>query len=300
MVAFPISQRLRVSRATAGALVAACLAGAFSLFLPADLLERIVSASGLPAVLPAAEPPLGYTARLALAVTLAAGIGGIAWIAAVLTLGDWALRPLGAAPSRVGLRPVGSAPEARPAPRRAAAPAPSLVTRIARLIGIGRHPATFAPDFLTTPDAARNPAPPPVRRADAHPDAPARAPLLATRDLGAPFDEDAAERPVAPAPAPRVEKRPPVEQPLPHDLDTPLAAIDPSAIPDVAATPPPPVQPLAPKLRPAPKLAAGERLEVFELATPIATSGTDATIQALLARLEQGVARRAEALRAAS
>lgn len=82
-----------------------------------------------------------------------------------------------------------------------------------------------------------------LRRADAHPDAPARRPLSATRDLGTPFLEVRAERPIhvtadmpeeavqpaveaAPAPAPL-----PIERPIPADLDTPLAALDPEAIP---------------------------------------------------------------------
>ncbi|MGK6321148.1 hypothetical protein [Sphingomonas sp. DT-204] len=131
---------------------------------------------------------------------------------------------------------------------------------------------------------------PVLRRADAHPDAPPRAPLLATRDLGPP-----------PFPPERVDPAPaPIERDLPCDLGTPLSVFDPGAIPDVPAVPVPPVAPLYRK----PELQPGERIETFELARPaplpiderpLAAPRTEATIQALLDRLENGVARRAEA-----
>jgi len=56
----------------------AALLGLGTLVMPASLLERIVSAAGLPALLPAAAPPLGGTARALLAVAAAifgAGVG---------------------------------------------------------------------------------------------------------------------------------------------------------------------------------------------------------------------------------
>lgn len=134
---------------------------------------------------------------------------------------------------------------------------------------------------------------PVLRRADAHPDAPPRAPLLATRDLGPPpFPPERAE----PAPEPE-----PIERDLPRDLEAPLSAFDPGAIPDVPAVPVPPVAPLYRK----PELQPGERIETFELARPaplpiderpLAAPRTEATIQALLDRLEKGVTRRAEAV----
>ncbi|UIJ46888.1 hypothetical protein LZK98_08080 [Sphingomonas cannabina] len=135
---------------------------------------------------------------------------------------------------------------------------------------------------------------PVLRRADAHPDAPPRAPLLATRDLGPPpFPPERAE----PAPEPEPE---PIERDLPRDLEAPLSAFDPGAIPEVPAVPVPPVAPLYRK----PDLRPGERIETFELARPaplpiderpLAAPRTEATIQALLDRLEKGVTRRAEA-----
>ncbi|MEP7004939.1 MAG: hypothetical protein ABI810_03080 [Sphingomonas bacterium] len=84
-----------------------------------------------------------------------------------------------------------------------------------------------------------------LRRADAHPDAPARRPLSATRDLGTPFLEVRAERPIhVTAEMPEEAVQPPeavqpepapasllIERAIPADLDTPLAALDPEAIP---------------------------------------------------------------------
>jgi hypothetical protein len=85
---------------------------------------------------------------------------------------------------------------------------------------------------------------PVLRRADAHPDAPARRPL------------SAAELAVLPGlPEPEAD---PLARELPRDLDTPLAALDPRAIP--------------PRPRPAVRavatLAPGERLETFRLTPP--------------------------------
>lgn len=136
---------------------------------------------------------------------------------------------------------------------------------------------------------------PVVRRADAHPDAPPRPPVNATRELGAPMmsvGADGAE-----------------ERPLPRDLDTPLADYDPQAF--VESHPPEPlpredepdyrVVAPAPLPRPAP-LAAGERFETFDLNPPAPSAPVSAkpqsrfdrevSVHALLERLEAGVARR--------
>ncbi|MCW3849015.1 hypothetical protein OF829_17385 [Sphingomonas sp. LB-2] len=236
--------------------------------MPAAMLEGLVMDSGLPAVISAAEPPLGMTARL----LVAAGAGGLValftWFGLFLILGSRGVT-------------IGKAPQAGEAV-------------------------------------------PVLRRADAHPDAPARAPLLATRDLGTPFLEVTApakaeaesykSEGVVPlfAPEPAAAAVPPAEQDLPIDLEQPLAAFDPQAIPDVPMPPPVSVSPLRP--RPA-VFDSSERFETFELTPmrraappprlrpaprpeprgqdePIATPKTDATIHALLDRLEKGVVRR--------
>lgn len=146
------------------------------------------------------------------------------------------------------------------------------------------------------PVAARKPA-----------DPPARAPLRAMRDLGTPFLDVRAE-PEAP-PAPRVVV-PPVERPLPRDLNAPLAAFDPSAIPEAPlppvravpslariATPEPEADPV-----PAPEPAEPVRIETFELtphvrlapesrAAVAAEPAASSSLMSLLERLEAGVAR---------
>lgn len=59
----------------------AALAALFVAFaLPADALSGIVGASGLPSLLPAAEPPLGLTARIAIGVAGAASAFGLVFL----------------------------------------------------------------------------------------------------------------------------------------------------------------------------------------------------------------------------
>ena len=235
-------------------LVAGVLATVVALvfaLLPGDLLGALVLGSGIAALVPAAEPPLGATARAALILIGGGGIGLAAWFATFLLVGT-------------------------------------------RSIAIGGRAATV--DNL-----------PVLRRADAHPDAPARRPLFAAQDLGTPFldirapvhvvvDDEEAEAPVAATPIP------PFERALPADLDLPLSAYDPHAVRSdtIAAAP-------APASRP-PVFDAGERFETFEL-TPMVRSAPDVaapvpaaspraefdpsvSINALLDRLEKGVTRR--------
>ncbi|MCW3836116.1 hypothetical protein ACFQ1E_08690 [Sphingomonas canadensis] len=286
--------------------IAAALLGAGAaaavVLTPAPLLETAVMESGLPAVIAAAAPPLGMTARLALAAGAGAVTAIFAWLALFVLFGTRGLTIGRAAPA-----------------------------------------AQTAEEFPA----------PVIRRADAHPDAPPRAPLLATRDLGTPFLEVitrskpapapaaplapdpepvAAEpvQPVAPEPAPPAQVQVPSdalelpprraavperqrivlpdERPLPEDLDQPLSAFDPSAIPPAPAPLPEAVAPLARPPRPA-VFDSSERFETFEL-TPVrrdpprprpvpeprvhaaAKAETEATIHALLERLEQGVVRK--------
>lgn len=219
MVSYFARERLSIPIAPTGAVVAAMLVAAAALVVPQAWLDAAVVSSGLPAIFPAAEPPLGLTARLALMVTGGSAAGTLTWSVLNALFGVRALTP--------------------------------------RL-------------------------PLPVRR-DVHPDAPKRGPLLATRELGTPFHEV------------KAKPRQPAERSLPRNLDAPLAYFDPGAIPAAPAAPIPLVKPLiqpAPGPAPTLVLAAGERIETFELTTPIAAPDTDATIHALLARLERGVASR--------
>src|SRR5690348_10187567 len=59
----------------------AALAAAFTTFVvPQDLLSRIVVATGLPSLLSAAQPPLGLTARVAIAVGGAVLVFGLVFL----------------------------------------------------------------------------------------------------------------------------------------------------------------------------------------------------------------------------
>jgi hypothetical protein len=228
-----------------------------ALAVPMPVLEALVMGSGIPAILAAAEPPLGFTARAAIALGSGGFVGLSSWFGLSALLG----------------------------------------TRFAALQD------EDASDAIATPV---------IRRADAHPDAPPRPPLLATRDLGAPFDPRPIVQPVPVV----VEPAGPVERALPKDLDQPLSAFDPEAVPDVPI--PAPVTP--PSLRAAPRppvFDESERFETFELTPPvrrkpslvvddpepapapasreeaITRPETEASVHALLERLERGVVRKA-------
>lgn len=134
--------RTRKSKASALDLPMSAFAAvsvAFAAFaMPDDLFSDIISASGLPSLLAAAQPPLGATARTAV---IAAAFG--ATFALVFLL----LRALG----KPAARPVAKGEEAAAA------------------------------------------APPRLRRADSHPDAPPRRPLFAGKDLGEPIEQPGTE-----------------------------------------------------------------------------------------------------------
>lgn len=153
-----------------GLLVAVAIA-----LVPMWRIETVVTESGLPALLPIAAPPLGWTARAGMMLLAAVLVAVPVWIALTLL-------------------------------------------------------AVRRPVALPSAEDPAEEAPPSVRRADAHPDAPPRPPVRAARDLGMPFLD-----PVA-------SSEPEVE--LPRDLNTPMAMFDPAALPMVPAAPPPTVRPL--------------------------------------------------------
>lgn len=296
------------------AAVAGGLAALGVAMIPVPALEALVMDSGLPSILAAAEPPLGLTARLAVALGAGAFVGAFMWLSAFILLGSRGLTIGGGDVEAVDSEAV---------------PLPVL------------------------------------RRADAHPDAPPRPPLLATRDLGRPFLEVRAAapaevedeqvdfevlfpprpmtapvltlvpEPVAEAPEmhaddaderiveavevhdirgedlaePVVEALPLIEQDMPVDFDQPLSAFDPQAIPAVPKPAPVPLAPLRRTPRPS-IFDESERFEIFELTPPvrphvppplpeapvapprerIVRPETDASVHALLERLERGVA----------
>ena len=126
-----------------------------------------------------------------------------------------------------------------------------------------------------------------IRRADAHPDAPARRPIFAEQDLGEPFLAIRAAESTGPEATDALAAG---ELDLPGDLDLPLAAFDPAAVPD---QPREPVRAIPSLARPAP-LAPGERIATFApsiepAAGPVAEP---ASLDALLRRLEESARRR--------
>lgn len=262
--------------------LAAILLGAVAAFgvaaMPVNGLESLVMDSGLPSVLPAAEPPLGLTARAVAALATGGFAALFTWLAAFILVGT-------------------------------------------RGVTLGRASEVSGPFDEDLPM-------PVLRRADAHPDAPPRPPLLATRDLGKPFldvrAEEAVEKaaqpekvvtpePQPPEPRPAIEE--PIERALPRDLEQPLAAFDPAAILPVPMPPPIKLPPVRRAPQP-PVFAPNERFETFELrppvekpapaprpappAEPIARPETEASVLALLDRLEKGVVRRSLARKTAT
>lgn len=226
------------------------------LWIPVGLIEMVVASSGLSETLPAAAPPLGFKARLLLAgftALMAVGFVGM------MRRQDRQAEQEGRMVRVQGARKMGFAF--------------SKLTALAR----GR----IAPVDDATPS---------LRRADAHPDAPARAPIFASRDFNG-LDifgrTDALRRPLATRSEPEQDAVVPSEglvmpsAPLPmadEDLPQPtfqrLAA--PAVEPDVAKEASQDTAPVMPA-----------RLD------PIPTQGL--SITELTQRLERGLALRSRA-----
>ena len=206
----------------------AALAGFSVAFLafaaPADLLGGFVASTGLPSIAPAAEPPLGFRARIGLGA-----FGAVAVSVLVFILLRWL--------DRFG---------------RSAASEPELV--------------------LDPSDEAEAEAPP-RRRRDFHPDAPARRPLLAAHELGEPDLNP--WLPADPAPAAEPEPEPVAVRPEPvREPEIEQATTQPDPVPPPSPEPMPAAVPVDRAPEPAPQ-------------PPIGSS-----IPELMARLEQGLARR--------
>ncbi|OYY77996.1 MAG: hypothetical protein B7Y43_08685 [Sphingomonas sp. 28-62-20] len=263
MVAQSRRQRLTLPVAPlAGALVGIMTAAMFAL-VPGDMLGRLILRTGIAAIIPAAEPPLGVTARLVLILMCGGGAALVSWFAVFLITGSRTIM--------------------------------------------------FGSDAASTDDADPDQVAPVLRRADAHPDAPSRRPVFANRDLGTPFldvrarhlvadDTPALDNDIAHPPLPL--RREVLD--LPGDLDQLLSVFDPGAMPPSVA----PASPVPPPAPPRQQIfAPTERFETFELTpmvrptpgdpVPPATEprtprDTQATIAALLERLERGVTTRAD------
>ncbi|WP_242129246.1 hypothetical protein [Sphingobium sp. Sx8-8] len=135
------------------ALLAALGMAMLLLSLPVGLIETVVASSGLSEALPAAAPPLGMKARL-----LLAGFG------AVMTWGLIVARKEG--------RGVHLLTHIREGRENSAPGVSKMGFALPKLNWLGRNRAGTRHEG------------PALRRADAHPDAPARAPIFASRDFG--------------------------------------------------------------------------------------------------------------------
>jgi hypothetical protein len=125
----------------------------------------------------------------------------------------------------------------------------------------------------------REPETPRLRRADVHPDAPARRPILATRELGEPAPAVPVALPEQPAPVPEAELRELEEELELVDRAEPISSEP--VWPEPALLPEPEPEPLPPVADQGP-VAASAAVEPAE----------DASIADLMARLERGLARR--------
>ncbi len=224
------------------AALAAVSAGFVAFAMPEALFSGLVETSRLPEFVPAAQPPLGETARFA-----ASGAASLLTFTSV-----WGLMAL------LGRVPAKRRPEAG---REAEAEAPRL------------------------------------RRADAHPDAPARRPLLA-RDLGEPLDLE--EFPEASA-----EAEPDLAETANRPLPAFLVPQEPQAEPVAPAEPVrhepevqwEPSEPESAESEPEPEAEAAI-LPISELAAqlPQAEAETDQSLSQLVNRIEFGLSRKRQAL----
>ncbi|MEZ5656146.1 MAG: hypothetical protein R3E04_09710 [Sphingobium sp.] len=138
--------------------LAAAGGGVFAYSFPIDLLEAGVAHTGLSAVIPAIAPPLGGTARAALAgVSVLAAAAGAAWL----------LPRKKRTPSHI---------------EEEDSEVSYMFSKLKSLIKRSDGPFEYEAQVDDGDDWVE---PLPVlRRADSHPDAPPRAPLFASRDLG--------------------------------------------------------------------------------------------------------------------
>ena len=242
----------------------AAIAGAAAILAtPVGLLEMLVASSGLSEAVPAAAPPLGLTARLVMAGFAALLMAGIVNV----------MRP-DPAPAGDGRQEQGRDDDAQGATKMGFA--------FSKLTALARGRAVPAVEIEA----------PVLRRADAHPDAPPRPPIFASRD----FDgldifgrADPARRTIGSGPAPAVaEPASPPRFAMPGRIeDAPQPAFD---KPLAAATPPAPVE-AEPEDAPVPSPAAAlPAVEASLAPLPLPTHGL--SVGQLTERLERGLAAR--------
>lgn len=279
--------------------------------LPVWRIEAAVEASGLPALLPNAAPPLGMTARVALMLAAATLIAGPLWIGLWLLLP--AKRKRRAADAEPSVRRADAHPDAPPRqPVRAARdlgkpfldPLDPVETEVDLPRDLNVPMAIFDPAAVPQVPAAPAQAVRPLFRPTS---APADEPIVDTDAFFAPPEPEApmppnpvepprTEEPIAEAPVqeevvPLFAPEPPVvlETAAPFDPEevAPLATEVPMAAEAADVTPPPAVEPSVMEMPMAqPDIAPAE---------PAIEPAPLPSLDALLDRLDEGLQRRRSA-----
>lgn len=280
--------RITLPLAPAGAGLLALLTGMAVLAAPTTLLEAFALDSGIAAIVAAAEPPLGVTARFALTLAAAGGVFAACWV--LLDL-------LGPGRTLAFDLPAGMLKDVREpvrATRDLGVPFLEVTAGKVRPKAVPADVERPLPKDLDTPLAFFDPAAMPVVPVDPVPLVPALAKTKLEPEQLLELIVRAPELPVGKAPA---EPRPVAVSPAEPKVEQP----EPAAPVEAAA----PIEAAAPvEAAPAPEPA--ERWEVVALPTPPVTRAperterpNEATIQALLARLERGMAPKPDAAPAA-
>jgi len=278
------------SRSAIVVLAAGLIGAMATLALPNPLLETWLSRLGVSELLPAAAPPLGWTARAL--VALAGGLVTAALVQLLLPR-----RPVGEEGEIVAT--MAAWPEPEPEPRYAAtdedavdfepAPRHGMLSRLQALRRGRAEPDDTVEDFEDLPR---------LRGEDRHPDAPPRRPISASAELGAPLTLEEGDRidPNADVDAGMPDAQAPID--APDTRDEPVVAFQ-TDLPPLAqasleaAMAPEPVEVSAPV---APMAAPPRFIEpVVTESAPIAAQREPTeslSIPALLARFERGLAYR--------
>ncbi len=247
-----------------GAVTGGVLMAVIVAVLPAETLGNMVWTTGIAALVPAASPPLGMTARVLLALGSGVLVGALLWSSLFLLFGPGG--PLARRTPREDGMPFIRRADAHPdAPPRKPMSAADLGTPMME-VGVGGSPG--ARDERTIPV-----------------------------DLDLPL---AAFDPKAILPVPMEPVRPvaPLAQPMQPTMVAPVIEVAPTAEPEtfVTAPAPQPVEPLFVEVHP---VTAPEPMPEVSAPTPIARPPrapaeptTPPTIETLLQRLEQGALRR--------
>ncbi|WP_420606254.1 hypothetical protein [Novosphingopyxis sp.] len=170
----------------AAALLAGCAASAITLVVPVGVMENFTASSGLSEIIPQTAPPLGATARLAIAFVAAVVVAGI--VLALLGNGARPARdnqgesPMSAAPFRMprfgGVRRSGATADSNETSADGGAPAGWFARVKHKLDGLAGRESGDERGIRGFDDLPR------LHRPDRHPDAPPRRPIFASADLG--------------------------------------------------------------------------------------------------------------------